>query len=49
MSETQESESASLEELIEHIQFNQERRRVTRQVYKLRRPAALAEWRALAA
>jgi hypothetical protein len=49
VSETQESESASLEALIERIQFNQERRRVTRQVYKLSRPAALAEWRALAA
>jgi putative transposase len=32
-----------------HNQFNQERHRVTRQVYKQRRTAALAEWRALAA
>ena len=32
-----------------HNQFNQERHLVTRQVYKLRRSAALAEWRALAA
>ena len=30
-------------------QFNQERHLVMRQVYKLRRSAALAEWRALAA
>ena len=29
--------------------FNQERHLVTRQVYKQRRSAALAEWRALAA
>jgi putative transposase len=32
-----------------HNHFNQERHRVTRQVYKQRRSAALAEWRALAA
>ena len=32
-----------------HNQFNQERHLVTRQVYKKRRSAALAEWRALAA
>jgi hypothetical protein len=32
-----------------HNQFNQERHLVTRQVYKRRRSAALAEWRALAA
>jgi putative transposase len=32
-----------------HNQFNQERHLVTRQVYKQRRTAALAEWRALAA
>ena len=32
-----------------HNQFNQERRLVTRQVYKQKRSAALAEWRALAA
>ena len=32
-----------------HSQFNQERHLVTRQVYKQRRSAALAEWRALAA
>ena len=32
-----------------HNQFNQERHLVTRQVYKLRRSAALAEWRALVA
>ena len=32
-----------------HNQFNQERHLVTRQVYKLRRSIALAEWRALAA
>ena len=32
-----------------HHQFNQERHLVTRQVYKQRRSAALAEWRALAA
>ena len=32
-----------------HNQFNQERHLVTRQVYKQRRSAALAEWRALAA
>ncbi|HTZ66755.1 MAG TPA: DDE-type integrase/transposase/recombinase [Roseiarcus sp.] len=32
-----------------HDQFNQERHLVTRQVYKQRRFAALAEWRALAA
>jgi putative transposase len=32
-----------------HNHFNQERPLVTRQVYKQRRPAALAEWRALAA
>jgi putative transposase len=32
-----------------HNQFNQERHLVTRQVYKHRRSAALAEWRALAA
>jgi putative transposase len=31
-----------------HNQFNQERHLVTRQVYKQRRSAALAEWRALA-
>jgi putative transposase len=30
-----------------HNQFNQERHLVTRQVYKQRRSAALAEWRAL--
>ncbi len=30
-------------------QFNQERHLVTRQIYKQRRSAALAEWRALAA
>jgi putative transposase len=32
-----------------HNQFNQERHLVTRQFYKQRRSAALAEWRALAA
>ena len=32
-----------------HNQFNQERHLVTRQDYKQRRSAALAEWRALAA
>jgi putative transposase len=32
-----------------HDQFNQERRLVTRQVYKQRRSAALAAWRSLAA
>ena len=32
-----------------HNQFNQERHLVTRQVYKQRRSAALAEWLALAA
>ena len=32
-----------------HNQFNQERHIVTRQIYKQRRSAALAEWRALAA
>ena len=32
-----------------HNQFNQERHLVTRQVYKQRRSAAMAEWRALAA
>ena len=32
-----------------HNQFSQERHLVTRQVYKQRRSAALAEWRALAA
>jgi putative transposase len=32
-----------------HNQFNQERHLVTRQVYKQRRSATLAEWRALAA
>ena len=32
-----------------HNHFNQERHLVTRQVYKLRCYAALAEWRALAA
>jgi putative transposase len=32
-----------------HHHFNQERRIVTRQIYKQRRSAALAEWRALAA
>jgi putative transposase len=32
-----------------HNQFNQERHLVTRQIYKQRRCAALAEWRALAA
>jgi putative transposase len=32
-----------------HNLFNQERHLVTRQVYKLRRSIALAEWRALAA
>src|SRR6202140_2778713 len=32
-----------------HNQFNQERHLVPRQVYKQRRSAALAEWRALAA
>jgi putative transposase len=32
-----------------HNQFNQERHLVTRHVYKQRRSAALAEWRALAA
>src|SRR6185437_5220143 len=32
-----------------HNQFNQERHLVTRQVYKQRRSAAVAEWRALAA
>jgi putative transposase len=32
-----------------HDQFNQERHLVTRPVYKQRRSAALAEWRALAA
>ena len=32
-----------------HNQFNQERHLVTRQVYKQRRSAALAEWRTLAA
>ena len=32
-----------------HNQFNQERHLVTKQVYKQRRSAALAEWRALAA
>ena len=32
-----------------HNQFNQERHLVTRQIYKQRRSAALAEWGALAA
>jgi putative transposase len=32
-----------------HNQFNEQRHLVTRQVYKRRRSAALAEWRALAA
>jgi putative transposase len=32
-----------------HNQFNQERHLVTRQIYKQRRSAALAEWRALEA
>ena len=32
-----------------HNHFNQERHLVTRQVYKQRRSAALAEWSALAA
>ena len=32
-----------------HNQFNQERHLVTRKIYKQRRSAALAEWRALAA
>ena len=32
-----------------HNHFDQDRHLVTRQVYKQRRPAALAEWRALAA
>jgi putative transposase len=32
-----------------HNLFNQERHLVTRQIYKHRRTAALAEWRALAA
>ena len=32
-----------------HNHFNQERHLVTRQVYKQRSTAALAEWRALAA
>ena len=32
-----------------HNHFNQERHLVTREVYKQRRSAALAEWRALAA
>ena len=32
-----------------HNHFNQERHLVTREVYKQRRYAALAEWRALAA
>ena len=32
-----------------HNHFNQERHLVTRQIYKQRRSAALAEWRALAA
>jgi hypothetical protein len=32
-----------------HNHFNQERHLVTQQVYKQRRTAALAEWRALAA
>jgi putative transposase len=32
-----------------HNQFNQERHFVTKQVCKLRRSAALAEWRSLAA
>ena len=32
-----------------HNHFNQERHLVTRQIYKHRRTAALAEWRALAA
>ena len=32
-----------------HNHFNQERHLVTRQVYKQRRSAALAEWRVLAA
>ena len=32
-----------------HNHFNQERHLVTRQLYKQRRSAALAEWRALAA
>ena len=32
-----------------HNQFNQERHLVTRKIYKRRRSAALAEWRALAA
>ena len=32
-----------------HNHFNQERHLVTRQVYKQRRSATLAEWRALAA
>jgi hypothetical protein len=32
-----------------HNHFNQERHLVTRQIYKQRRTAALAEWRALAA
>jgi len=32
-----------------HNHFNQERHLVSREVYKQRRSAALAEWRALAA
>ena len=32
-----------------HNHFNQERHLVSRQIYKERRSAALAEWRALAA
>ena len=32
-----------------HNRFTQERHLVTRQIYKQRRTAALAEWRALAA
>jgi len=32
-----------------HGHFNQARHLVTRQIYKQRRSAALAEWRALAA
>jgi putative transposase len=32
-----------------HNHFNQERHLIIRQVYKQRRSAALAEWRALAA
>ena len=41
--------SSELAALTPHGIFNQERHLVTRQAYKQRRSAALAEWRALAA